>query len=257
MYKKIGLALGAGGARGFAHIGVLRALEENNIKIDCVSGTSMGSIIGGIYACGTDMERVQQFFTTTSEKMFMDYTFPKRGAMAGRRFEELIKLFTKDMSFEDLTLPFNCVACDLISAKGMILDTGKIYKAIRCSMSVPGMFEPYNYKGCMFVDGAVVDRVPIQACREMGADYIIGVDVGYKGKKNEIPKNVFEIMNLSFDIMGWEMTKLKINTADCMIMPDVTHIHPYKMDAVEESIEIGYNAAMEQMEKLKQDLLFF
>lgn len=251
MRKKIGLALGSGASRGLAHVGVIRAFEENNIPIDCISGTSMGAAIGGMYACGSDIHFLPSFLSEINERVFFDFKIPKRGVIGGRRFEELLRLFTKNKDFEDLDIKFSCVACDLLKGKAEVFTTGKIYPAIRCSVSIPGAFEPYKYRGGVYVDGAVVDRVPVQSCRDLGADVVIGVDVGYKGTPNSEPKNIIETMMIAFDIMGWEMTQLKISTADYMIMPDVTHINPYKITDSDECIEIGYETAIKEMPKIK------
>lgn len=256
MSKKIGLALGSGASRGLAHIGVIRALEENNIPIDCISGTSMGAAIGGMYACGSNIHFLPAFLSEINEKAFFDFRLPKKGMIAGKRFEELLHLFTKDMNFEDLNMPFSCVACDLLKGKGEVFTTGKVYKAIRCSVSIPGAFEPYKYRGGVYVDGAVVDRVPVHSCRDLGADVVIGVDVGYKGTPNSEPKNVIEVMMTAFDIMGWEMTKHKISTADYMIMPDVTHVNPYKIADCDECIQVGYDTAIAELPKIKDVLAF-
>lgn len=251
MRKKIGLALGSGASRGLAHVGVIRAFEENNIPIDCISGTSMGAAIGGMYACGSDIHFLPSFLSEINERVFFDFKIPKRGFIGGRRFEELLRLFTKNKDFEDLDIKFSCVACDLLKGKAEVFTTGKIYPAIRCSVSIPGAFEPYKYRGGVYVDGAVVDRVPVQSCRDLGADVVIGVDVGYKGTPNSEPKNIIETMMIAFDIMGWEMTQLKISTADYMIMPDVTHINPYKITDSDECIEIGYETTVKEMPKIK------
>jgi len=252
--KKVGLALGSGASRGLAHIGVIKAFEENNIPIDCISGCSMGAAIGGMYASGTDIHFLPVFLEEINEKVFFDFRIPKKGVIAGKRFEELLKLFTKNKDFEDLDIDFSCVACDLLKGKGTVFTEGKLYQAIRCSVSIPGAFEPYRYKGGIYVDGAVVDRVPVSGCRDLGADVVIGVDVGYKGTPNSEPKNIIEVMLLTFDIMGWEMTQSKIYNADYMIMPDVTHINPYKVENVNECIQIGYDTTMAQMPQIKSVL---
>lgn len=251
MEKKIGLALGSGASRGFAHIGVIRAFEENNIPIDCISGTSMGAAIGGMYASGTDLRYMPAFLEEIDEKHFFDFRIPKKGVIAGKKFEELLKLFTKNKSFDELNIKFACVACDLLKGKAEVFTEGKLYPAIRCSVSIPGAFEPYKYRNGIYVDGAVIDRVPVQSCRDLGADVVIGVDVGYKGTPNEEPKSIVGIMLTTFDIMGWEIAKTKICTADYMIMPEVGHINPYKLDDSSECIKIGYDTAINAMPTIK------
>lgn len=254
MAKKVGLALGAGSSRGLAHIGVIRALKEENIPIDCVAGTSMGAAIGAMYVCGCDLEMMPGFLEQIDEKLFFDYKIPKKGVIGGNKFEELLKLFTKGMSFEETEIPYCCVACDLLKGKAHVFDAGKIYPAVRCSISIPGVFEPYHYQHSVFVDGAVVDRVPITACREMAAkpDVVIGVDVGYAGTPNHLPKNMIDTLMITFDIMGWEAARLKMRLADYMIMPKLSHIDPYKINQAKECVELGYAETMKQMPGIKR-----
>lgn len=250
--KKIGLALGAGSARGFAHIGVIRALKENNIPIDCISGTSMGAIIGSFYACGTDLERLPGFFKALDDKQFFDYTTSRKGMIAGKRFEELIKMFTKEMNFEELDLPFVCVACDIIKGESHTFNYGPIYKAVRCSMSIPGMITPYEYLNTVFVDGAVLERVPIDACKTFNPDIVIGVDVGYAGTEKTKPRTFLETLLSASDIMSWEITKKQILKADHMIMPNVRDVTPYRLKDIDICIQAGYDEAIKQMKDIKE-----
>ena len=249
--KRVGLALGAGSAKGLAHIGVIRALKEHDIPIDCIAGCSMGAIIGSMYACGTDLERLPGFLNAIDEKRFFDYTTSRRGLIAGNNFEDFLKLFTHTMNFEDLDFPYVCIAVDYLKARVHIFDKGPIYKAVRCSMSIPGVIAPSEYLGTIFVDGSVMERVPITACRTLRPDVVIGVDVGYAGTPMERPKSMLSIVRGCSDIMVWENTKKQIADADYMIMPRVSHIHSYSLKESDACIEMGYQETLEQVEAIK------
>lgn len=179
---KVGLALGSGGARGIAHVGVLDVFEKENIPIDYIAGSSMGSLVGALFALGhsaTDLEELASLF---KRKYFVDFTVPKMGLINGKRIEELIYMLTQGKNIEDLEIPLSIVTTDLQKGRSVILDSGSISKAVRASISIPGIFVPVQYDGKILVDGGIVDRVPIQAVRNMGADIVIAVDVSFFSK---------------------------------------------------------------------------
>ena len=173
----VGLALGGGSARGFAHIGVIRALQESRIPIDVVSGCSIGAIIGSVFCVGGDLELLLKICMQMKAREMMDLVVPRKGMVRGAKFENLIQLFTKNRDFEEMDVPFACSACDLWEGKTKIFTTGKVYPAVRASMSIPGVFEPKLIDGVMYVDGGVLDNVPVDAAKRLGADVVIGSDV--------------------------------------------------------------------------------
>ncbi len=248
---KVGIALGSGGARGLAHIGVLEVICEEGIPVDLVTGSSMGSVVGAIYACGGDLRMAGKLAAMLKERSYLDMVIPREGFIKGDKFQELIRIITKDMEFSQTRVPFACVAVDLENSELLMLNEGKIHEAVRASISIPGIFVPHRYKGRMLVDGGVVERVPVHCAREMGADLVIGVDVGYQGSVRAPAKNVIDILNYSIELMQWEVARARVSTADVMISPKVDHINPLSNAQAEECVELGRAAALEAMPQLK------
>lgn len=178
---KIGLALGSGSARGLAHVGVIMALEAYNIPIDIIAGTSIGSVIGGLYASGATIRQLEEVALSIkkSKTLFLiDPVFPHSGLISGDRIEKMLNQFgIKDKTFDDLKIPFAAVATDVESGAEVILNQGKVIDAIRASISIPGIFTPVKYQDYYLVDGGVVDPVPVDVVKMMGADIIIAVNL--------------------------------------------------------------------------------
>lgn len=224
--KKVGLALGAGSTKGFAHVGVLQVLEKAHIPIDLLSGCSMGAIIGAIYAAGTDLSMLEKFILSVNPRDYKDFALPTSGGLLhGERLSELIRLLTHNFSFSETRIPFCCVATDMSTGELVTLEQGKLYESVRASMSIPGVFTPVELNGHTLADGGLVDRVPCQALRDRGADLVIGVDVGYHGGRVEHGSNPYVQINRMIEIMQWEITKLKAVRADVRIEPDVLFLH--------------------------------
>jgi NTE family protein len=175
--KKIGLALSGGTARGLAHIGVLEILEKNNIKIDYVGGTSMGAVIGALYASGMPMKDLKKIALTTKWENLVDFTLPDRGILSGYKIEKFLRVLLKDKKFKDLTIPLSVVAADVQKGEKVIFRKGDVASSLRASISIPSIFVPYEYDGRILVDGGVVDPVPVDVVRSMGADVVIAVDL--------------------------------------------------------------------------------
>ena len=179
---KIGLALGGGGARGLAHIGVLKVFERHGIPIDLIAGTSMGGLVGALYASGVkpeDMEKemVRRGRVTEWVKL-VDFTISTRGIVKGARiYDHLAMLLGKDLTFDDLRLPLSVVSTDLRSGREVVLQQGKIVDAVRATISIPLVFLPVERDGMKLVDGGVVNNVPVSVARQMGAQKVIAVDV--------------------------------------------------------------------------------
>lgn len=176
--KKIGLALGSGGARGFCHIGVLGVLAENNIPIDFVSGCSMGAIVGGCYCAGVPLEKLRTIAEKITQMVVMDINVSVKnfGLIKGRRAVNVIKPLVGEKTIEECEIPFRATATDLRSGQLKVFDTGKLITALRASMSIPVAFHAVATGKEVLVDGGVLERVPIDCCKEMGADVVIAVD---------------------------------------------------------------------------------
>jgi NTE family protein len=178
--NKIGLALGGGGARGLAHIGVLKVLEENGIRPDIIAGTSIGSIIGSLYASGLKPEEIERLVTGLDWKnrqLFVDPALSLNGLIQGKRITSLLESILGDLTFDDLVRDFTCVATDIENGEPVFIRQGSLVQAIRASISIPGVFVPAKIGGRYLVDGGLVMQVPASVCRDMSAEFVIAVNV--------------------------------------------------------------------------------
>ncbi|MTI47706.1 patatin-like phospholipase family protein [Sporosalibacterium faouarense] len=247
---KIGLALGSGGARGLAHIGVLKALEEHDIKIDMISGCSAGALVGGLYCCGISPKMIADIAFQLDMKTWVDLTVPKKGFIKGEKIQEIVKLLTRCRNIEDLKIPFTAISTDLKVGQRYIFNKGPLYRAIRASISVPGVFEPLRMGNKVLVDGAVIDRVPASVVKGMGSDIVIAVDVGFGAPQGKI-NHIIDVMLQSIDVMSRQISKRSFIKADILLEPSLTHIGGTKFNLVDECVEIGYNTTIEKIDEIK------
>ena len=247
---KIGLALGAGASRGFAHIGVLDMLEDMGIRPDYIAGSSIGSIIGALYAAGITPKMMEGIAGNIDAKLCYDLGFSRRGFIQGRKIEDLIKLLTKDRDFKDMDIPLAVTAVDLITSQRVIIKEGKVYKGVRASISIPGVFQPVYDGDRVLVDGGLLERVPVNVVREMGADVVIGVDVAFRGKHRP-PENFLETIIQSMEVMELEIIQHTIPNEDIIICPEVYLANPIALEGVEEIIEEGRKATRKVMDQLQ------
>ena len=178
--KKIGLALGGGAARGLAHIGVLEVLQKEGIHIDMVAGTSAGAIVGALYAQGKDASQIKslaQEFGSRKPVAFVDPYLHKSGFIRGKKIQDLLATYIGGIRFSDMRIPFACVATDIETGEEVVIDQGSVPEAVRASISIPGIFAVARWKGRYLVDGGVVNPVPVNVLKRMGASFIIAVNV--------------------------------------------------------------------------------
>ena len=282
---KVGLALGGGGARGLAHIGVLKVLEKEIIPIDLITGTSMGAIIGGVYALKKDIsaiEKIAEKYSKISEfnidlsfgekekkdkpfflKKMSD--FLKRGYILnlelrrkyindGEGVKKIIKDLVGDKAFTDTKIPFAVVAADLVKGEKVITRRGKLFDALLASASIPGMFPPVILDKKILVDGGIVDVVPIEAAQSLGANFVIGVNVGQTIKKRVEFDNAVEIFFRSDSITSAELRKLQLSFADVVITPKVGRFHWSDFSKPEQCIREGEIAAQNVISEIKEKL---
>ncbi len=174
---KIGLALGAGGARGLSHIGILKVLEKHNIRPDYIAGTSMGAVIGALYAAGYSPAQIEEIAKTTNWKKIVDFTIPKAGLLEGLRLEKKLRLLLNGKRFGQLRTHLRVVAYNITKHEKVVFSKGDVAKAVRASLSIPGIFSPVQIKKDLYMDGVVSDPTPFDVVREMGAEVVIAVDL--------------------------------------------------------------------------------
>lgn len=248
---KIGLALGSGGARGYAHIGVLKVLEKHQIPIDFIAGTSMGSFVGVLYANGINIELLGKLVSHMKRKNLIDLVVPKRGLIRGTLIKEMVRLLTHGKRLEQLAIPTAVVATDLILGERVVFREGPADDAVRASISIPGIFEPVELEGKLLVDGAVLDRVPISVVREMGADIVIAVDVG-PAELNKDVRTIFDVISQTLDIMERETSKYRGIQPDVLIRPEVGSHGITQFENVDWLINQGEESAQSMVSQIIQ-----
>ena len=252
--KKVGLCLGSGGARGLAHVGVLQVLEENGIVPDLISGCSAGAIFGAIYAAGTNLRMLERYLGTVDAKTIIDLGIPIQGGfLSGDKIEEVVMTLTHNLSFGETRIPFVCIAADLISGEMKVFEEGKLHRAVRASMAVPGVFTPACIDGHYYVDGGVIEELPVDVLRQRGADVVITSDLGIKRNffDPEHPSPV-DILRRSTDIMQAHMTVRQADKGDVVIRPDASFMGLLKINGYEESVSAGRQKATEALPRIRE-----
>ncbi|MEA1939491.1 MAG: patatin-like phospholipase family protein [Candidatus Caldatribacteriota bacterium] len=282
---KVGLVLGGGGARGLAHIGVLKVLERENIPIDFIVGTSMGAILGASYALERDINKIEKITNKYSKlnKFSIDLTFSKqnkkervfflrkmsnflkRGYILnlelrkrylndGEDMKTIIQELIDNKFFKDTKIPFTAVAADLVKGEKVVLNKGKLSDAILASSSIPGMFPPVTLDKKILVDGGVVSVVPVDVAYSLGATFVIAVNVSQGIKRKLEFGNAVDILFRSDLITSTELRKLQLSFADIVINPKVGHIHWSNFSKPEKCIKEGEIAAENVILELKRKL---
>lgn len=261
---KIGLALSAGGVRGFAHVGTLETLTNAGVPIDMISGTSMGAVVGGLYAGGLPTEKLWQI----SSHLTMQSITPDFNVMGLWRFlfakklpssANLANFFNEQLGniqFEDLKIPFSCAAMDIKTGERVVFDSGPLAIAVRASMNLPGVFEPIPYRHRLLVDGAVVDYLPVESVKKMGADYIIA-SVTPPDFFSTTPKTVAAYLLRVVDVRGAAMIEESAHKADFVLTNRVLDVGTLELDKLHKAGEVGIIEAHRHMEELQRDLLLF
>ena len=249
--KKVGIVLGAGGARGYAHIGFIQVLLENDIPIDIVTGCSMGSLIGGLYAAGCDIYMLEKFAETFDILKYADVNLKTGGFIGGKKVKDLIRMFTKGIKIEDAAIPYACVAVDMGNATLKTFKTGYMHDAIRASISIPGAFAPHVIDGRRYIDGGVLERLPVSAAYELGADVTIAVDVNYRGWEQNRPRNLVDAMQLTMNISDWFISRENEKKASLVVAPDVRSYEIYDFNKSSEIVKLGREAAYKALADIK------
>ncbi|WP_121609363.1 patatin-like phospholipase family protein [Mesobacillus foraminis] len=248
---KIGLALGSGGARGFAHLGVIKVLRDEGIPIDMIAGSSMGAMVGCFYGAGLDVDRLYKLSRAFKRKYYLDFTVPKMGFIAGKRVKELIRIFTHGKEIQELDIPVAVVATDLVSGEKVVFKDGPIADAVRASIAIPGIFTPEKLDGRLLIDGGVIDRIPVSVMKEMGADIVIAVDVSHVKTNAEIT-SIFDVIMQSIDIMQMELVATREIASDIMIKPRVEMYSSRAFTNIDDIIANGEKETVKQIGKIKQ-----
>jgi NTE family protein len=252
---KVALVLGGGAARGFAHIGVIRVLEQEKIPIDMIVGTSVGSLIGAIYAGNLNSFELEWTAFSLQRDDLLDYgifsAFTAMGPVKGDKLEAFVRNKVPIENIENLKLPFAAVATDLNRGTRVVLDHGSVAKAVRASSAIPGVFNPVEYQGKLLVDGGVVDNVPSSVARERGADIVIAVDISENVVNFNIT-NMVDVMLQAVTIISNENTKYRRKDADVLISPDVGNVGMLDFTQKKRCMQAGIEAAQKAVPEIRK-----
>ncbi len=252
---KIGLALGGGAARGFAHIGVIQVLEEAGIRPAMVVGTSAGSLVAALYASGKSPAQLQQLAESMDEATFADWTLPifSRGMLRGEALARYVHTAVNGRQIEAMSLPLGVVATDLNSGQGVLFQRGDAATAVRASSAVPAIFQPVRISGRDYVDGGLVSPVPVRYARQMGAELVIAVDISSAPEVNPAG-DTLQILMQTFTIMAKSINSLELKDADVVVRPALNGISSADFGARRRAIQAGRVAMLQLMPQLKASI---
>ncbi|MFG6415410.1 patatin-like phospholipase family protein [Roseateles sp. DC23W] len=248
---RLGLALGGGAARGFAHIGVIQVLEENGIKVDLVAGTSAGSLLAALYASGKGGKELQALAEGMDEGAITDWSFPLRGLIRGEALARYVRDKTGGKGIEQMVLPLGIVATDLSDGSATLFRSGDTGTAVRASSAVPAVFQPVKIGQREYVDGGLVSPVPVRFAREMGAQFIVAVDITSPPASDPL-NDAFRMLLQTFAIMGRSINSFELRDADVVIRPRLEGIGSADFTARRRAIQAGREAAQAVLPLLKQ-----
>lgn len=268
--KRVGLALSSGAARGLAHIGVLEVMEREGIPIDMIAGTSAGALVGALYARIRDAGQTKKLIADLISKRLIflrDLGLPKTGLIQGKKFKGWLRSMIGDIEFDDLSIPFACVATDIVTGEEVVIKKGSVVEAVRASVSLPAIVTLVKWEGRYLVDGGLVNPVPVSVLREMGADFIIAVNVvpdirdrtkisKANVEKKEDPKepNIFSIIMRMVHITAYQAVKSSLQGADIVIEPEVVEVGFGDFHRVNECVLQGQLAAQSSIPEIKRRL---
>ncbi len=247
---RIGLALGGGAARGFAHIGVIQVLEAAGIRPDLVVGTSAGSLVAALYAAGKNGAELETLALTMDEGAITDWAFPSRGVIRGEALARYVREHTGGRSIEQMARPLGIVATDLDSGTAMLFQRGDTGTAVRASSSVPAVFQPVSIGGREYVDGGLVSPVPVRSARQMGAELVLAVDIS-SPPEGKATGGTLDLLLQTFAIMGKSINHFELRGADVVIRPPLLGVSSADFTSRVRAIRSGREAASAALPELQ------
>jgi len=250
---RLGLALGGGAARGFAHIGVIQVLEEAGIRPALVAGTSAGSLVGALYASGKSGAELARLADAMDEATITDWSFPGRGLIRGEALARFVREHTGGRTIEQMRLPLGIVATDLDNGRAILFQLGDSGTAVRASSAVPAVFQPVRIGGRDYVDGGLVSPVPVRFARQMGADFVVAVDIS-ESPDGAATGDIMRILLQTFSIMARSINHFELREADVVIRPLLAGVASADFSARRRSIQAGREAALTALPELRARL---
>jgi NTE family protein len=252
---RVGLALGGGAARGFAHVGVIQVLEQHGIVADLVVGTSAGSLVAALYASGKNAAELEQTALRMDEATIADWTLPlfSRGLLRGESLARYVNQQVQNRPMQDMKRPLGILATDLATGQGVVFRRGDTGTAVRASSAVPGVFMPVAFNGREYVDGGLVAPVPVQQARDMGAELVIAVDISTPPQGSPTG-DALQVLMQTFNIMGQSINRVALAEPDVVVRPALSGVGSADFGARQRSMAAGREAMLAAMPRLKEQL---
>jgi NTE family protein len=257
MRPKIGLALGSGGPKGLSHIGIIKVLEENNIPIDFIAGSSIGSVIGGFYAATKDIKKIEEIALSNNWRQTLSLFFDpslRQGFVSGRKIRNFIENIIGKINFKDLKIPLSVVTTDIKTGEAVVIDKGEVALAIRASSSIPLIFKPAKLNNRLLVDGGLSLPVPVSVVKKMGADLVVAVnlDADYFANNEDRSFGFYKVANSSIKLLRYHLASLNVKDADIVINPKIGKVGWNKFIDSKSVILAGEEAIQLSMLQLKK-----
>ena len=267
--KKIGVALGGGGARGLAHIGVLQVLESLGLEISGISGCSMGAVIGAFYCSGITLKEIESYMGSLDWRSFLlftDFSFSRRGLANGNRVEEVLRNFLGSKTFNDCIKQFCCVAVDIVTGKKVLLNSGSLVEAARASLSIPGLFSPVIRGQTMLVDGGIIEPLPTEVIKTLKVNFVIASSMLFENKEEIYRESLYKtikrnksisaisVIDRSFNIMEVELSRNYLNNVNILIESKIRDYSFLDFTKGKEIIECGRIAAEKKIPEIRKKL---
>jgi len=247
----VGLALSGGTAKSVAHIGVLEALTEGGIPVDCIAGTSGGAIVGAIYAAGFSVEDLKSIASTLRWKDLARLTWPKLGLLNNSGIDRFLTDLLGELTFDDLKIPLAIVGTDLLTGEKIVFREGRVSTAAMISSSIPNVFEPVDLNGTLYADGGLVEYLPVETVQEFQPDVIIAVNLGHRTGRSPRPRHLLHMAMRVTGIAAQQNARLSETKADIVIRPPTAIFPSFDLMASARLVQVGYDATMERLPDIR------
>lgn len=251
--RKIALALGGGSARGIANVGVLKVLERERIPIDLIVGSSIGSLIGAMYAMGIPTYKIEKTALKISTNKIADFRFSRHSLLKGEKLANIIKEYTGEKKFSDALVPLAITTTDIETGEELLHTKGDLQKILKASCSWPGIFPSVLIDGRQLTDGGIRNSIPVKMAKRLGATFVIAVDIGFCAKKGHLD-NIFQLFIQSIQILGEELDTYQSKEADVIIKPKLHGIDQFAFHRAKQAIADGEEAAEKAIREIRKKL---
>ena len=247
----VGLALSGGTAKSVAHVGVVEALTEAGIPIDCIAGTSGGAIVGAILAAGFEVEEIKKVASALRWKDLARLTWPRLGLLNHSGIDRFLTDLLGDLTFDDLKIPLAIVGTDLLTGEKVVFEKGRVAQAAMISSSIPSVFEPVEMDGTLYVDGGLVEYLPVETVQRFNPDVIIAVNLGHRQGRSPRPRHLLHMSMRVVGIAAKQNTRLSETKADIVIRPPTSEFPSFDLMASSRLIEVGYEATVKRLPDIR------